>query len=224
MARFQDLSFRSKLLVVSLLPVLWAMGSVAVLFTFNLEGVWRSAVSAQTNLLRLDLLCREYQGEVREFVLLGEPETLEELDEIEGELAETLRALGVLGLSARITTADLQPMVEQLLASGAHIVDSSRRPRGIEDSPLDEALEQKLEDFELLETNLENRIDERRTAAAEEVANAFARFRGWIALSGLLGLASAVALSLLLARALSKPIEALREASGRILDGDFRVS
>ncbi|MEM8995386.1 MAG: hypothetical protein AAGF23_11405, partial [Acidobacteriota bacterium] len=118
MHRFQDLSFRTKVLVVALLPVLWATGLVAVLFALNLEGVWRSAVSAQTNLLRLDLLCREYQGEVREFVLLSEAETLGELEEIAHELSEGLEALGVAKPGGRDVTAELQPLVRQLLRSG----------------------------------------------------------------------------------------------------------
>ncbi|MEO1366275.1 MAG: ATP-binding protein [Acidobacteriota bacterium] len=224
MARFQDLSFRSKVLVVALLPVLWAMGLVAVLFTLNLEGVWRSTVSAQTNLLRLDLLCREYQGEVREFVLLGEDETLGELEEIEGEFSEALATLGAPGGEARSVAAELQPLLRQLLESGADIVDSSRAAGNSGAPALDGAVEEKLDGFEGLETTLENRIDDLRAAAEDEVVQALAHFRGWIALSAALGLASAVALSLLLARALSTPIEALREASGRILDGDYRVA
>ncbi|MEM8996032.1 MAG: ATP-binding protein, partial [Acidobacteriota bacterium] len=120
--------------------------------------------------------------------------------------------------------AELQPLGRQLRRSGGDILDSSRGPGGSGAPALDELVEGQLGEFENLEIALEDRIDDLRGAAADEVARAFARFRGWIALSAALGLASAVVLSWLLARALSTPIEALREASGRILDGDFRAA
>ncbi|MCG8456212.1 MAG: ATP-binding protein [Holophagales bacterium] len=218
--RFRDWRFRDKVLVVTALPVVVFVVLFSAAFFAGLERVWRDAVPTQSALQRLDALSREYQSEVRELVLLRLPETVEEVVEIEEEFEASLDDLGRLR-GAGPLAIQLGPKVADLVAQGRRIVattSSEQAPAGLSDEQ-----EELLEAFEESEVALEDDIDVLRMASERQVGAAFRRF-SWIMLgSGGLALVVAVLVAIALARWFDRPIDALRQASERLLDGDFRA-
>ena len=209
--------------MVSLLPVGLMALLLVITFSFGLESVWSDAVPRQADLLRLDSLVREYQAEVREFALERLPETSEEIDEIERELPEILADLSRHGPQAAQLVSELSPLIEAMTDSRKRLNNLAglHEPLNTSISPPD--LEEELEAFEETESVLEDRIDGEREVAAGELARAMFQFRRSMAGVTGFGIVLGLLLALGLARWLNTPLSILKEASERIMDGDYRA-
>lgn len=223
--RVEDWRFRSKLLFVTLLPLVVVTFLLVIAFTFGLQKVWKSAVPRQTGLSQLDTLTREYQSEVREYALFGQVETQIEIQKIEEEIPEALEKLAGAGDpdQAKPLVTQLEPVVETMLVEGRLVVELVGNAQSHSAGRLASVVEQQLDEFERQETRLEQHIDRELMAAQEELAAAFSRF-GWLVLicAGV-GLGWGLGLAYWLAQWFERPLGVLREASERILDGNYRA-
>lgn len=220
MTRFQDWRFRTKLLVVSLVPVTLVGVVGLTAFYLGLESVWREAVERQSALLRIESLVREYQAEVREFVITGSDETLEEISEIEEEFPEAFSDLGAGGGRDESLAGELQQQVESMVVEARQL--KKRAAEGKFDVSLED-IEKEMEIFEEAEQALEDLIERELAVADRLLAQAFQRFRLWMFAGSCLGLGVAWLMALAFARWLDGPLAVLNEAGARILDGDYRA-
>lgn len=222
--RIQDWQFRNKLLAVTLLPLVVVTLLLVVAFLLGLQGVWQKAVPRQAALLQLESVAREYQGEVREYVLSGLPETLEEIAEAEEETSEVLEPLSDTGSAMALRVEEtLRPRWQEMVVDGRALVDTVSRhpyPRSPEASA---TVDEQLERFELRETNLEDLVEAELALAKDELEGAILSFGRWVVACAAVGLALGLGLAYWLARWIRGPIEVLQEASERILDGNFRA-
>lgn len=229
MARFQDWRFRNKLLLVTLLPLGVVTLLLVVAFYLGLQRVWEDVLPLRANLLQLDASIREYQGEIREFVLLRESETLDEIDATEEDLQDLLGAL-----KSRQSTSDeaarmvsFEAQIEDLIRQGRDLVSFTQTlPVGVAGLPGDDTQPTLLEDlerFEDREQTLEDDISAAFQDAEARLSAAVSQFNGLILMVAAIGCGIGLALALGLARWMERPIALLREASGRILDGEFRI-
>ena len=226
MKRFQDWRFRTKLLVVGLVPVALVGILEIAAFSLGLESVWRDAVRRQTTLLQLDSLVREYQAEVREFVISGSPSTLEEITEIEEELAEAFEVLESEGAHYVSLAGELRVSVDQMISEARALKSKSTQlvsPADADGELEDGGIEDEMEAFEGAEQGLEGRIDQELAVADRLLADAFRRFRLWMFGGAMAGLVVGWLLAAALARWLDGPLAVLRQAGERILDGDYRA-
>ena len=220
LGRFRDWRFRDKVLAVTALPAVLATLLFSAAFFAGLERVWRDAVPTQAALQRFDSLSREFQSEVREYVLLPLPETTSEVAEIEHEFAAVLADLSARRQTAALA-AELAAAVDTLVDQGKHLFALARsRSSG---DPLSEELELELERLEALEVLLESRVDVERRASERHVEAAFRRFTWFMLASGGVALALAAVVASALGRWFEGPIGVLQQAGERILDGDFRA-
>ena len=90
MKRFDDWSLRSKLLASLCLVVVVTTALVWLALTLNLRTLSRNAIPDQRVILGLSGLTFDYLSELREYVIESSPDTLEEIEEIEIELAAHL--------------------------------------------------------------------------------------------------------------------------------------
>lgn len=219
--RFRNTSFRSKLLLLGLLPAALVSLVTYGIFSIGLERVWEDAVLRQALLLRLDSLVREYQSETREYLLGGLPETLEELEEIEEEMPGILADLAAqnarMARAADTMASEIEAMVQSRKRLGA-----SLDGKNLIQIPMVDA-EGELEVFESIETGLEERIDLERQAAALEVSGALTDFRRSMLAAAALGIGVGLLFAWAMGRWLTVPLETLHETSERILDGEYRV-
>ncbi len=90
MKRFADWSLRFKLLVSLYLVVMAVTALVLAALTLNLRTLRQSAILEQRVILTLSGLIFDYLSEVREYVVESNPRTLDEMAEIEIQLATEL--------------------------------------------------------------------------------------------------------------------------------------
>lgn len=219
--RFRDWRFRNKLLLVAIGPLLVVAVLMVMTFSFGLRQVFEETVPRNVELAELEALSREYQSEIREYVLLDQAETRKEIREIERELSEALEALKADGEQGEQNAASMASLVDGLVKEGQRLV------RAVDSGSLSAAsldIEDELEEFENQELRLEDQIESIRLSAADELHNAFVRFAASILVNSAIGVLLGVLAALLLARWVDRPLQVLNEASERILDGDFRAS
>ena len=208
MGRFRDWRFRHKLFWVTLVPLAVVTAAMALAYVLKLERVGNHVLPQRAVLLKVEALSREFQAEIREFLLVGEALTLDEIEEIEGEL-EALDGL----------PGDVQVPLEAVLADGRRLIQKAQAS----DGPSQEQIQQGFERFEDLETNLEQAVEDALTAAEARLTKALSDFLWWIGGIAAVGLALGLGLAWWMARWIERPLHLLREASGRILDGDFEI-
>ncbi|MCP4662017.1 MAG: HAMP domain-containing protein [bacterium] len=85
--RLRDWSLRSKLLATSFLLVVGVTVLVLIVLVFNVRKLRDHAIPEQRVILSLNSLAFDYLSEIREYLLESEAGTLEELAEIEAQLA-----------------------------------------------------------------------------------------------------------------------------------------
>lgn len=218
--RFRDWRFRDKLFLVAIGPLIVVALLMAATFTLGVRRVFEETVPRNVQLAELETLSREYQAEVREYVLLGQEKTLEEIEEIEEEIPKILEALELGGPRGEEITASLAFLVESLVSEGRRLVvavdEGTLSPGGLE-------TEGELEEFEAREQQLEDEIATMRRLADSELHAAFARFEGSILANSAIGVLLGALAAGLLARWLDRPLRILGEASERMLDGDYRA-
>ena len=221
--RFGDWRFRGKLLAASLLPVVAVTAILLALFLLSLQRVWRNSVPHKVELLRLEALSREYQAEIREYDLLRLEETRQEIEEIEEEIPEVLARLAAgEARDAHRSSTELGPLVAALLAEGDRLV-ASHGTAASTAATAESATGEAFAAFEEREEELETRIADLLAEAEGELADALERFGWMLAGSSVLGVGFGLFLALGLARHVQGPLQVLRQASERILDGDFRA-
>lgn len=207
MGHFRDWRFRHKMLWATLLPLVVVTGLMALAYVIKLERVGQDVLPQRTDLLELEALSREFQSEVREFLLTGEAFTLEEIAEIQDELEE----LGI--------PEDLQPRFKALVGEGRRLIQAAQTVDGSSTTRVQDDLER----FEILETELEDAVGQSLIKAEAQLTQALNDFLWWIGSIACLGLITGLGMALWTARWIEKPLHLLQEASGRILDGDFEI-
>ena len=218
--RFRDWRFRNKLFLVAIGPLIVVALLMVSTFTLGLRRVYDETIPRNVKLAELESLSREYQSEVREYVLLARQETLEEIEEIEEEMPEILEALGEGGASGEEGTASLAFLVRSLVSEGHRLVVEVDAGDLLAGGP---GTDEELEEFEAREQHLEDEIEALRILADTELESAFARFESVILANSALGMLLGALAAWLLARWMDRPLRILGETSERMLDGDYRA-